>query len=154
MIIKSYTISTNKGTDVVDKIGIPKYNETNPLHYKLSLLSKKAHEYFKTKDMEELENCIKQINLVIPEIFEENMKLKESVLAAIKQKKGWADAKEICDFMVKNDYFVGGSKIPENSIAAILHRYADEKIIDEKIEKENKISFYRIKQFVKGQADI
>ena len=154
MIIKSYTISTNKGTDVVDKIGVPKYNETNPLHYKLSLLSKKAHEYFKTKDMEELENCIKQINLVIPEIFEENMKLKESVLAAIKQKKGWADAKEICDFMVKNDYFVGGSKTPENSIAAILHRYADEKIIDEKIEKENKISFYRIKQFVKGQADI
>ena len=31
LIIKSYTISTNKGTDVVDKIGIPDYNETNPL---------------------------------------------------------------------------------------------------------------------------
>ena len=144
-IIKSYTISTNKGTDVVDNISIPDFNETNPLHYKLASLSKEAHGFFKTKESEKLENCVRQINSIIPKIFEENMNLKESTLAAIKQINDWADANQVYQFMVENGYFIGNSKAPDKSVASVLYRYAEEKILDKKKEKDQKIPSYKIK---------
>lgn len=146
LIIKSYTISTNKGTDVVDKIGIPDYNETNPLHLKLASLSKEAHRYFKTKETQKLDNCVQQINSIIPQIFEENMNLKESTLAAMKQINDWADANEVYKFMVDNGYFIGNSKTPDKSVASVLYRYAEEKILDKKKEKDQKIPSYKIKE--------
>ena len=146
MIIKSYTISTNKGTDVVEKIGIPEFNETNPLHYELATLSKEAHQHYKNKITQELDSCVQQINSLIPKIFEENMNLKESTLAAMKQINKWADSNEVYKFMVDNGYFIGNSKTPDKSIASVLYRYAEEKILEKKKEKDQKIPSYRIKK--------
>lgn len=128
-IIKSYTISTNKGTDVVDNISIPQFNETNPLHNKLAVLSKEAHQCFKNSDSKKLKGCINQMNDIIPLIFEENLKLKETTLKALKQKKVWVSADQLYKFMLKKCYFVGSSRAPEKSIASILRRLAEEKAI-------------------------
>lgn len=45
-IIDSYTISTNRGIDVLKNIKISKYDPTNELHVRLASLSKKAHENY------------------------------------------------------------------------------------------------------------
>lgn len=42
-IIDSYTISTNRGIDVLQNINISRYDTNNPLHKELSNLSKEAH---------------------------------------------------------------------------------------------------------------
>lgn len=145
-IVKSYTISTNKGTDVVDKIAIPEYNETNSLHCKIAVLSKEAHQYFKISESEKLNECILEINSIIPQIFEENMNLKESTLKAIKELDDWADASQVYQFMVEHDYYIGNSKTPDKSIASVLYRYAEEKILDKKKEEGQKVPSYKIKK--------
>ena len=72
-IIKAYTINTNKGTDIVDKICIPEFNETNPLQYKLATLSKRQQVIdFATEKLEERDCPMKtamQMELVIEELF-------------------------------------------------------------------------------------
>ena len=145
-IIKAYTISTNKGTDVVDKICIPEFNETNPLQYKLATLSKSAHALFKDKEnSDKLEECVKEINNIIPLIFEENMNLKESTLEAVKQMNEWADALQVYNYMKKNGFFIGKSKTPDKSIASVLYRYAEEKVIDKKKEEGMRLPVYKAK---------
>ena len=144
-IIKSYTISTNKGTDVVDKIAIPEFNETNPLHVKLAKLSKNAHQYFNDSDTYKLDECVLQMNSIIPQIFEENMNLKESTLSAIKEMNDWADANQVYNYMVEHGYFIGNSKTPDKSIASVLYRYAEDKVIDKKKEEGQKIPSYKMK---------
>lgn len=145
-IIKAYTISTNKGTDVVDKICIPEFNETNPHQYELALLSKRAHEYFNDRENpDKLADCVKKINKIVPLIFEENMNLKESTLEALKQMNEWADAPQVYDYMVKNGFFIGNSKTPEKSVASVLYRYGEEKVIDKKKEEGMKIPLYKAK---------
>ena len=144
-IIKSYTISTNKGTDVVDNISIPEFNETNPLHVKLATLSKEAHQYFKDSDSDKLDECVLQMNSIIPQIFEENMNLKESTLSAVKEMNDWADANQVYNYMVEHGYFIGNSKTPDKSIASVLYRYAEEKVIDKKKEEDKKLPLYKAK---------
>ena len=144
-IIKSYTISTNKGTDVVDNISIPDFNETNPLHVKLAKLSKGAHQYFKDSESDKLNECVLQINNIIPQIFEENMNLKESTLTAVKEMGDWADANQVYNYMVEHGYFIGNSKTPDKSIASVLYRYAEEKVIDKKKEEDKKLPLYKAK---------
>jgi len=145
-IIKAYTISTNKGTDVVDKIGIPEFNETNPLQYKLATLSKCAHESFKNKDnADKLAEYVQEINKIIPLIFEENMNLKESTLEALKQMNEWADAQQVFNYMTKNGFFIGNSKTPDRSIGSVLYRYAEEKVIDKKKEDGMRLPVYKAK---------
>lgn len=144
-IIKSYTISTNKGTDVVDNISIPEFNETNPLHVKLATLSKEAHQYFKDSDSDKLDECVLQMNSIIPHIFEENMNLKESTLSAVKEMNDWADANQVYNYMVEHGYFIGNSKTPDKSIASVLYRYAEEKVIDKKKEEDKKLPLYKAK---------
>ena len=113
---------------------------------KLASLSKEAHGYFRNKETKKLDNCIQQINSIVPQIFEENMNLKESTLAAMKQINDWADANEVYKFMVDNGYFIGNSKTPDKSVASVLYRYAEEKILDKKKEKDQKIPSYKIKE--------
>lgn len=143
-IIKAYTISTNKGTDIVEKICIPEFNETNPNQYKLATLSKRAHDYFKDKDSsDKLAECIKEINRIIPCIFEENKNLKESTLEALKQMNEWVNAPQVYDYMANNDLFIGTSKAPNKSISSILYRYGEEKVIYKKKEKDMKLPLYK-----------
>lgn len=144
-IIKSYTISTNKGTDVVDKISIPEFNETNPLHVKLATLSKEAHQHFKDSAPDRLDECVLQMNSIIPQIFEENMNLKESTLSAVKEMNDWANANQVYNYMVEHGYFIGNSKTPDKSIASVLYRYAEEKVIDKKKEEDKKLPLYKAK---------
>lgn len=68
-IIKAYTIDTNKGTDIVDKINIPDYDSSNPMHADLVSLSKEAHNYFKMHDAKGIKECEKKINDIVPLIF-------------------------------------------------------------------------------------
>ncbi len=144
-IIKAYTINTNKGTDVVEKIAIPEYNGTNPLHHRIAELSKEAHEYYKTGETEKINKSEKEINNIVPQIFKENMNLKESTLSALQQMKGWGDALEVFDYMKKNGFFLGNSKTPDKSVASVLYRYADEKVIEKKYEEGRKLPLYKAK---------
>lgn len=144
-IIKAYTISTNKGTDVVEKICIPEFNETNPLQYKIATLAKSAHEFYKENEVKKIDECVKKINKTIPLIFKENMNLKESTLEALRQIGEWTDAPRVYEFMVKNNFFIGNSKTPDKSVASVLYRYAEEKVIDRKKEENDKLPLYKAK---------
>ena len=88
---------------------------------------------------------ISRINNIVPLIFEENMNLKESTLEALKQMNEWADAPQVYDYMVKNGFFIGNSKTPDKSIASVLYRYGEEKVIDKKKEGNMKIPMYKAK---------
>jgi hypothetical protein len=144
-IIKSYTISTNKGTDVVDKISIPEFNETNPIHIKIATLSKDAHQYFRDSDTDKLNECVLQMNIIIPQVFEENMNLKESTLSAVKKMNDWADANHVCNYMIEHGYFIGNSQKPEKSVASVLYRFAEDKVIDRRKEKGKNLPSYKAK---------
>lgn len=69
-IIKSYTINTNKGIDIVNNISIPKFDSKNPDHKRLAELSKQAHEAYRNKKARELKKAEKEIDLIVPKIFE------------------------------------------------------------------------------------
>lgn len=144
-IIKAYTIDTNKGTDVVDKICIPDFNDTNSLQITVAELSKNAHMYFKSGNIDKINETENKINSIVPLIFEENMNLKESTLSALQQMGCWANALEVFDFMKMNNYFIGKSKTPDKSVASVLYRYAEEKVIDKKYEEGIKLPLYKIK---------
>lgn len=144
-IIKAYTINTNKGIDIVEKICIPEFNETNPSHLTIANLSKKAHGYFKCKNTRMLDKCIKKINELVPQIFKENMDLKEALLSTIKQMCCWANATQIYEYMIKNKFYTGNSKSPQKSIEAILYRYAEDDIIDKTNEENISQTLYKVK---------
>lgn len=144
-VIKAYTISTNKGTDVVEKICIPDYNETNPLHIKIAVLSKEAHSYYKSNDTKMISEIENKINIIVPQIFKENMNLKESTLSALHQMNRWANSLEVFEFMKKNGFFIGNSKTPDKSVASVLYRYGEEKVIEKKYEEGKKLPLYKVK---------
>lgn len=67
-IIQSYTIDTNRGTDIVANIRIPKFNPENPKHLTISNISKEAHIEFKEKRKKNYPN-ITELDKVVSEIF-------------------------------------------------------------------------------------
>lgn len=69
-IIRCYTINTNKGIDIVENIRIPKYDSSNTNHVQISNLSLKAHEAYVSKNTDEVLALEKQINKIVPEIFQ------------------------------------------------------------------------------------
>ena len=73
------------------------------------------------------------------------MNLKESTLKAINEMNDWADANQVYQYMVEHDYFIGNSKTPDRSIASVLYRYAEEKVIDKKKEEGQKLPSYKAK---------
>lgn len=65
-IIDSYTISTNRGIDVLKNIKISKYDSSNANHVKLAELSKQAHENYKNAASnltieDEIEKIVKEL---------------------------------------------------------------------------------------------
>ena len=71
-IIQGYTISTNRGIDIVKNIKIPTYSLNNENHKAIVRLSIKAHEAYKTNDETTIEECENEINRIVPTIFQEN----------------------------------------------------------------------------------
>lgn len=68
-IIQGYTISTNRGIDIVKNIRIPVYDSNNNHHLNIANLSIKAHNAYKTGDMVTIESCEKSINNLVKKIF-------------------------------------------------------------------------------------
>ena len=68
-IIQGYTIDTNRGTDIVKNIRIPKYDSDNSAHRHLSELSKRAHMLYMNKDKNALVQIEKEIDRLVPIIF-------------------------------------------------------------------------------------
>lgn len=67
-LIDSYTISTNRGVDILKNIAIPKFNKNNEIHEKLSSLSIEAHKCFEN-DNKEIEKIENEIDLNILKLF-------------------------------------------------------------------------------------
>ena len=68
-IIQGYTISTNRGIDIVKNIRIPKYDSENERHVQISTLSINAHEAYSKDDRETIEQCEIEINNLVKTIF-------------------------------------------------------------------------------------
>lgn len=68
-IIRGYTISTNKGIDVVKNIKIPKYDSTNKTHIEIADLSKQAHAAFARNNHKLVENLELKIDKLVPMVF-------------------------------------------------------------------------------------
>lgn len=72
-IIQGYTIDTNRGTDIVKNIRIPKFNPENEKHVNLSNLSIRAHRAYKDKDNALLTQISNEIDTLVPQIFFTNL---------------------------------------------------------------------------------
>jgi hypothetical protein len=68
MLIASYTYELRQETHITQYVKIPKYNPNNPLHQKLSELSKKAHEITREIYEEEREDLKEDLARVEEEI--------------------------------------------------------------------------------------
>jgi len=68
-IIQGYTISTNRGIDIVTNIKIPQFNPTNEAHVQIAELSMRAHEAYNKGDNSIIEECEKIINILVKAIF-------------------------------------------------------------------------------------
>lgn len=68
-IIQGYTISTNRGIDIVKNIRIPTFNSSNPCHARISQLSITAHDAYKRNDVDTIKNCEMEINALVKKIF-------------------------------------------------------------------------------------
>lgn len=68
-IIQGYTISTNRGIDIVKNIRIPEYNSSNPNHVRIAELSIQAHVAYKNDDSSTISSCETEINDLVKKIF-------------------------------------------------------------------------------------
>ena len=68
-LIDSYTISTNRGVDILKNIAIPRFNLDNKVHKKLAELSISAHEAFKNES-DKIEDIENEIDSYIVKIFD------------------------------------------------------------------------------------
>jgi hypothetical protein len=68
-IIQGYTISTNRGIDIVTNIKIPQYNSANRDHVQIAELSILAHEAYCKGDKATIVKCEKSINNIVKTIF-------------------------------------------------------------------------------------
>lgn len=68
-IIEAYTIDIQKGVDIVKNINIPKFDKSNNHHIKMSELSKNAHNYYQTKNSNQLNLIENKIEILTPIIF-------------------------------------------------------------------------------------
>lgn len=71
-IIDSYAISTNRGVDVLKNIAIPKFDENDKKHIKISDLSKDIHKIArkeKNNSIKEIKNLEEKLNKLVKAIF-------------------------------------------------------------------------------------
>ena len=68
-IIQGYTISTNRGIDIVTNIKIPQYNPANKDHVQIAELSILAHEAYCKGAKATIEKCEKDIDNLVKTIF-------------------------------------------------------------------------------------
>ena len=69
LIIQGYTINTNRGTDIVKNIRIPKFSNKNPYHIKVAELSIEAHKAYIDRNSAKLQEIEAIINDLIHHIF-------------------------------------------------------------------------------------
>lgn len=74
-IIQAYTISTNRGTDIVKNIKIPKFDLSNLLHLQIARASENAHASYIEKDSNKIHEAETLINELVPQIFIEQAKI-------------------------------------------------------------------------------
>ena len=68
-IIKSYTINTNRGVDIVKNIKIPTYDANNEYHNSIANFSKCAHLYYEAKNEIKIKEYERLINEMVPKVF-------------------------------------------------------------------------------------
>jgi hypothetical protein len=68
-IIQGYTISTNRGIDIVTNIKIPQFSPTNEAHLQIAELSMQAHEAYNKGDSTIIEECERNISNLVKAIF-------------------------------------------------------------------------------------
>lgn len=74
-VIDGYAIQTNRGTDVLKYIHIPKFNPSDATHKSVSETSKKIHEESKLKKLskEELDNYENLLDVAVTKLYTENV---------------------------------------------------------------------------------
>jgi len=70
-IVQGYTINTNRGTDIVKTIRIPKFDSANKGHLAIASLSKSAHRCYLEKDSFDIAKIENEINKMIKKLFEQ-----------------------------------------------------------------------------------
>lgn len=68
-IIQGYTISTNRGIDIVQNIKIPQYDSNNYSHVQIANLSIRAHEEYINGNQSAIAVCENEINNLVKTIF-------------------------------------------------------------------------------------
>lgn len=70
-VIDGYAVQTNRGTDVLKYIAIPKFNHANPIHEKIAAISKEIHIYSKSSDFsyDVLENYESKLDTEVIKLF-------------------------------------------------------------------------------------
>ena len=74
-IIQGYTISTNRGVDILKNIKVPKYNPKNKQHTQIAELSLDAHNAYKRKDTLAIKEVEEKINKAVQLIFKTLQKI-------------------------------------------------------------------------------
>lgn len=68
-IIQDYTINTNRGTDIVKNIRIPKFDVNSDIHIRLAQLYMECHRAYKTKNISAISEFSNQINSLVHKLF-------------------------------------------------------------------------------------
>lgn len=68
-IIQGYTIDTNRGTDIVANIKIPKFDPENSTHLSIANISLKAHTTFKNNESSSLISITSNLDALVAKIF-------------------------------------------------------------------------------------
>lgn len=88
LFVASYVIETAISTHITERIRIPKFDQNNPLHLKLSNLSKKAHTLAKQiyeEERSDLKGSLQQIEEEIDKMVSELYGITNEELSAIKE---------------------------------------------------------------------
>jgi len=71
-IIDSYAVATNRGTDVLKYVAIPKYDVNNRVHCKISDISKQIHQKARENDFASVRRLEYKLNIIVKTLFKEN----------------------------------------------------------------------------------
>lgn len=90
-IVKSYIVSTQISTHVLENVNIPKFNPKDKTHLKLAELSKKAHELAKTGDSDGIVKVEAQIDREAAKIWGITNEELEAIQQSIREMSGQAE---------------------------------------------------------------
>jgi hypothetical protein len=147
LVIASYTYELRQETHITQYIRIPKFDPKNPLHQKLSQLSRRAHEIAKKiyeEDREDLKEDLskieEEIDKTVAQLYDITDELREikRCLAILKceevEEEEIEESPEVLpDIFVENPVLYSGS--PQDIELAIVNPY-EESLRDVKIKLE------------------